>query len=277
MDLSYLEQFRCIGTYSEAETKDAFRQVLKTVINKVLYNTTAQINLNDIQGKPVETDVTIFMYEAGTQKLKYTFEHTINRFNNPDTLIIDPGIKYDMTVFTIPIVEKKNITLQKNTHNIIPVDVPQGFIKTRLLNGTRSATIETRVMQHTQQKTLNVQQINTTDKYLVGKYDVEILTLPRIYKSIEVTQSSITNVDIEAPGTLNYKATKTIVGQIFVLGRNDVWEWVCNLDEKIMNGYWNLQPGSYKVVYRQKALKSTSYTSEKEFKIYSNKTVLLNL
>jgi Ca-activated chloride channel family protein len=277
MDLSYLEQFRCIGSYSEAETKDAFKQVLKTVINKVLLNTTAQINLNDVNGKPAETDVTIFLYEAGTKNIKYTFEHTINRFNNPDTLIIDPGIKYDMVVFTIPMLEKKNISLQRNTHNTISIDAPQGFIKTRLLNGTRNVTIESRIMLGNQVKTLNVQQINTTDKYIVGKYEVEILTLPRMYQTVNVTQSTISYVDIEAPGTFNYKVTKYIVGQILVLTKDNTWEWVCNIDEKSTTGFWNLQPGTYKVVYRQKALRSTSYTTEKEFKIYSNKTTALNL
>src|SRR5690606_9877553 len=46
MDLSYLEKFRCIGEYSDAETPESFEKVLNNVVNKALVNTTVQINLN---------------------------------------------------------------------------------------------------------------------------------------------------------------------------------------------------------------------------------------
>lgn len=82
-------------------------------MSKALLNTTVQINLNDSNKNPKETDVTMFLFEAGTKNLKYTFVHTINRFGNPDTLIIDPAFKYDLIVNTIPQVSKKNIVLQK--------------------------------------------------------------------------------------------------------------------------------------------------------------------
>jgi Ca-activated chloride channel family protein len=277
LDLSYLEQFKCIGNYSEAETKETFKNVFKSIVSKVLINTTTQINLNDISKNAKETDVTLFLYEAGTKKIKYTFTHTINRFNNPDTLIIDPALKYDMVVNTIPPVEVKNISLQKNTHNTIVADVPQGYIRTRLVNGTRNAIIQTRVMQAGKEVTLNVQAINSTDKYLVGKYDLEILTLPRIYKTIEVTQGGFTNIDILASGTFSYKVSRLITGQIFIKNNEGSWEWVCNIDPMSYSGTWELQPNTYKIVYRQKDLKSTNYTTEKEFTIFSNKTTTLNL
>jgi len=277
LDLSYLEQFKCIGTYAEAETKDAFRNVLKTVVTKALINTTVQINLNNIQAQPEETDVTMFLYKAGTTELKYTFTHTINRYGNPDTLIIDPNLKYDLVVNTTPKLEKKNIALQKNIHNTIIVDAPQGYIKVRLTNATKSYNIETRIMQSGKPATLNVQQINTTDKYLVGKYDVEILTLPRTVLSVDVNQSSTTTVDVAAPGTFSYKAGNVIVAQVFVSNAKGTWDWVCNLDQTTLSGNWNLQPGSYLVVYRQKNLRSSTYTFEKNFRIYSNKNTFLNL
>jgi Ca-activated chloride channel homolog len=277
LDLSYLEQFSCIGSYAEAETKDAFRSVLKSVINKALINTTAQININDIHKKPVETDVTIFLYEAGTSNLKYTFTHTMNRYGNPDTLILDPKYTYDLVVNTTPLIEKKNIEIKKNIHNVISVDGPQGFIKIRLNHSTRNHYIETRIMKAGEDKTLNVQQINTTDKYLIGKYDVEVLTLPRTRLTVDVTQSSTTTVDVTAPGLLTYRTSNAVVGQIFVQTNNGKWDWVCNIDSSNLVGNWNLQPGSYRLVYRQKFLQSTAYTIEKDFRINSNKTTSLNL
>lgn len=276
LDLSYLEKFRCIGEYSEAETKMQFDKVLSKIINKSLTNSTTQINLNNISGKPLETDVTIFLYEAGTNKTKYTFMHTLNDKGNPDTLNINTVFKYDLLVNTIPPVWKRNVEVFKNKHNVIEVDVPQGYLKIKTATSSRY-TIESRIMQAGLGKTLNVQQINSTDKYIVGKYDVEILTLPRIYQTIDITQSTITNIDVPVPGILNYKTTAPIAGQIFVAKENGTWEWVCNLDNTTLSATWILQPGTYKIVYRQLRLKSTEYTYEKEFKILSNKTMNVNI
>lgn len=277
MDLSYLEKFNCIGPYADAETKDAFRNVLKNVISKALGNTTVQINLNDINHNPKETDVTMFLYEAGTNNLLYTFVHTINRYGNPDTLIIDPNYKYDLVVNTLPKVEKKNITIQKNTHNIIPVDCPQGFIKVRFINATKPYQIDTRIMQETNPVTLNVQKMNTTDKYIIGKYNIEVLTLPRTYMTVDVTQSSTVTVDVMAPGFLTYRAGNNVNAQVFVIRDTGKPEWVCNIDANTLTGSWQLQPGNYRIVYRQKNLRSSSYTIEKNFRIYSNKTTSVNL
>lgn len=277
LDLSYLEKFSCIGAYSDAETKDAFRNVLNNVVSKALSNTTVQINLNDTNNQPKETEVTMFLYEAGTKNLKYTFVHTINRFGNPDTLIIDPNIKYDLVVNTIPMVEKKNISITKNTHNTIIVDAPQGFIKVRFVNATKPYQIDSRIMLKGNPSTLNVQKMNVSDKYITGKYDVEVLTLPRTYATVDVSQSSTSYIDIPAPGTLNCKSINTIIAQVFVLREGGAIEWVCNLDESSKSTFTQLQPGSYRVVYRQKNLRSSTYTIQKDFRINSNKTTTLNL
>lgn len=277
LDLSYLEQFRCIGSYSEAETKDAFRSVLSSVINKALVNTTVQINLNNINGIPLETDVTLFMFEAGTDKLIYTFEHTINRFGNPDTVVMDPAFRYDMVVNTIPKIEVKNIVLKKNTHNTIVANTPQGFIRIRYTNATKGYTATARVMQAGKPATINTQQIGGTDKYIVGKYEVEVLTLPRSYYTVDVTQSSTTTIDIVAPGMLTYSAGKPFVGQLFVIREDGSPVWVCNLNPDSQSGLLQLQPGMYRIVYRPKHLHSTTYTLQKEFRITSNKTTPINL
>lgn len=277
MDLSYLEKFNCIGEYTEAETRDAFEKVLKNVVNKVLVNTTAQINLNNTSKEPKETDVTLFLYEAGTTNLKYTFTHTLNEVGLPDTLILDPAIKYDLVVNTLPKRELKNITLQRNTHNTIVVDAPQGYISIRLKNASKVYLIDSRVMEDSKHETINVQAMGSTDKYIVGKYDLEVLTLPRTYVTVDVNQSSKTYVDILAPGFFSYSVANQITGQVFTINDNGTYTWVCNLSNSDLSGIWQLQPGQYKVVYRQKKEVKTIYTYEKEFRIYSNKTTSLNL
>ena len=277
MDLSYLDKFDCIGAYSDAESKESFRNVLSSILSKTLVNTTVQVNLNDITKKPLETNVTLFFYESGKNNLKYTFTHTLNRKNLPDTLILDPNLTYDLVVNTLPKVEKKGIVLQKHTHNTIIVDAPQGYLKFTASRNTQNPTFQMRVSMKNDPQTLHAQNLNSTQKYLVGIYDLEIFTLPRTYLNVEITQSKTTIVDVIPAGTFQYAIEKAIVGQIFFERNPEQWEWVANLDENLLEGKWDLQPGNYKVVYREKAQKSSAYTKEKKFRIDSNKTLLLNL
>lgn len=277
LDLSYLEKFNCIGNFSEAETRDAFEKVLENVVSKALLNTTAQINLNTVDGEPLETDVTMFLYEAGTNNLKYTFVHTMNRYNVPDTLILDPELKYDLVVNTTPRVEKKNISIEKYTHNTIEVDAGQGDLKLRFINAAKPYQIDARITQQGEHQTLNTQKIGETDRYLVGWYDVEILTLPRMYVTVKIDQSATETIDIKAPGFMKYSASKGVVGQIFTKNENGTWDWVCNLDEGSSKGDFTLQPGGYKIIYRIQDFRKSEYTIEKEFRINSNSTTSLNL
>lgn len=277
LDLSYLEKFNCIGNFTDAETKESFEKVLQNVVSKALLNTTAQINLNTVNGQPLETDVTMFLYEAGTNNLKYTFTHTINRYGNPDTLILDPAIKYDLVVNTTPRVEKKNIEIVRYTHNTIQVDAGQGEINLRFINAAKPYQVDARIMQQGQHVTLNTQKIGEKDKYLVGWYDVEILTLPRIYVTVKIDQSAVETIDIKAPGFMKYTSGQAIVGQIFTKNDNGTWDWVCNLDDGARTGNFTLQPGEYRLIYRSKEFKKSEYTLEKDFRINSNTTISLQL
>jgi Ca-activated chloride channel family protein len=277
MDMSYLNQFDCFGNYKSAESPMAFKNVLKQIVDKTLVNTTVQINLNTINGEPRETDVTLFLYKAGTTELKYSFTHTLNELNLPDTIILDPAIQYDLVVKTLPQQRKNNITLQRNTHNIIEVDAPQGFMKVNFDRPTSNNYIDVRVMQQGEHATLNTQKFDEIQQYIVGTYEVEILTLPRRYKTVEINQSSTTKIAVAAPGTIKMRSGKPVVGQIFERKDNNEFEWVCDLNERSTSQEFTLQPGKYQVVYREKHLTSTNYTVSKSFTIFSTKTIIINL
>jgi Ca-activated chloride channel family protein len=52
--------------------------------------------------------------------------------------------------------------------------------------------------------TLHVQETNTKQKYLTGKYDIEVLTIPRfIIEDIEIKQSETITINIPNTGTAN--------------------------------------------------------------------------
>ena len=277
MDLSYLEQFNCIGAYTEAEDKNSFQTVLKTIIDKALLNTTVQINLNDANLKPTETDVTMFVYESGTNNLVHTLTHTLNRYKNPDTLVWDPFMTYDILVKTLPETFKTKVKLHEHTHNTIKIEAAQGFLSLTSKYSAYNVNFTTRVSLLDDQKTINHQQLKSTEKYLIGKYNLEVYTLPRTYKEIEIKDKQTTSIDIPAAGTLDLRLKTPATGQIFVLRGNESYEWVCNLNKKSTKQKWNLQPGKYKIIYRGKNQYSSSYTTEKSFTIKSNNTIYLTL
>ena len=277
MDLSYLDKFECIGSYTDAESKAAFENVLSNILSKALLNTTVQINLNTVVGKPLETDVSMFLYEAGTPNLKYTFVHTLNRKGLPDTLVLDPSLKYDLRVATVPEVLKNNVPIVPHTHNIIQVPAGQGQLKITSVKSPEGTILPTRVLQNGASQTLNVQQLSVIQKYLVGTYQLEILTLPRTYREVQIEQSKLTSIDIPAAGQFVYQAPKGIVAQLFYERNPGHWEWVCDLNYNESKGNIKLQPGTFKVVYREKDQRSTTYTREKKFTITSLKITNLTL
>jgi Ca-activated chloride channel family protein len=277
MDLSYLDKFECIGSYTDAESKAAFENVLSNILSKALLNTTVQINLNTVESKPLETDVSMFLYEAGTPNLKYTFVHTLNRKGLPDTLVLDPSLRYDLRVATVPPISKNNIAIIPHTHNTIQLAAGQGQLKVTSVKSPEGSKLETRVLQTEAGKTLHVQQLGDIQKYLVGTYQLEVLTLPRTYKEVKIEQSKITSIDIAAAGQFVYQSTKSIVGQVFYERNPGQWEWVCDLKFNQNAGNINLQPGNFKVVYREKDQRSSAYSKEKKFTITSLKITNLTL
>ena len=277
LDLSYLNQFSCIGSFSEAENKEAFKKVLDNIVQQVILRTTAQINLNDSKGKPKETDVTVLLKESESKKLKYTFMHTMNRWGNPDTVVIDPSLRYDVEVQTIPPVLKKGVTLLPNTHNIISVDVPQGYIRVKSTQPLVNQSIVVRVSKAQENQTLHHQMVNETNKFLVGKYDLEILSLPRLRRTVTVNPLETSEIEIPTPGKLNIASNKPVVAQLFYEAYPSEWTWIYNFPTDITKGEVFLLPGNYKIVYRIKERKSTAYTSVKYIVIQENKSNQITL
>lgn len=277
---SFLEAFNCIGKYYNATTEENFNSSLNVVILQALNNTTVQVNLIDAYGYASETNVPMSFYDAETGKLEYNFVHTMNDRGLPDTLSIEPTKKYNLVIHTKPQVEVDNIELIMGRHNIIPVDVPQGSLQLIMNTPTGYDGLKCVMRQAGQSYTFNVQDVNTTIKYLIGKYDIEILTLPRIVmKDLPVDQNKITKIEIPQPGKLALICKYDIDGAIFQMN-NGKLEWVCDLDPNLRSKVIPLQPSldkPYRVMYRFKHQTRASYTFEKEFIIKSGFTTSLNL
>jgi Ca-activated chloride channel homolog len=269
LDVKFADVFACMGKFYDVSNEANFKDVLKLVITEALSQTTVQVDLLDIQKTPSETDVDMTFYVAGTNQVKYNYLHTINHRGNPDTLVLDPDLTYDLTVHTLPPQEKKNISIVKGKHNVIKLDAPQGFLRLDLDGAINKYYPTTIVRKSGDMKTLNVQDFGKSEKYIVGKYDLEVLTLPRIHiKNIEIKQSSTNTIKIPTSGSILFNKPGLGNGSIYVDDGKKV-TWVCNFNPTLVNEVIYLQPGKYKLLFRLDFAKETLKTIERNFEVKS--------
>lgn len=269
LDLETIDAFKCVGNFFETKDAESFQNVLQVVISQVMNNTTVQVNLIDGFGQPTETDVNMTFYDSFSKSIQYNYIHTINNYGVPDTVPINPALKYDLVVHTLPEVRKNDIIINPGKHNIIGVDAPQGMLKMEMSGLNEYQDLKCLIRKHDDLNTFHVQNFEETTKYIVGDYDLEILTLPRIIvNKVNIAQSHTTKVFISDPGIVTVFLPAKGVASIFVEDNNTL-KWIYNMSPNSTRETVILQPGNYRLVYRSVNSKNVIDTKEKSFKITS--------
>jgi Ca-activated chloride channel family protein len=266
-----IKTFECVGDYYDFDNASLVSDISSVISKQKLNKTSSQVNLLDTKSLPTETNVNMTFYNTATGNYVYNYMHTLNQKNNPDTLYLDDFPTYKVVAHTIPPTESKDIKLSQGKHTIVPIDAPQGFIELRRPSGVYNFNERIKSIvrkSNSNMQTLNVQQMNTTEKYITGNYDLEILTLPRTYVSgVTVAQSQTKLIELPNAGMLTVKALEN--GDGCILKDTKKLEWVCNLNSTTSQVYY-LQPGNYRIEWRSKLLKGSIYTIEKKFTIRSD-------
>ncbi len=274
LDENWKNSFNCVGRFFDASKEKDFSNILNIVISHVIDNTTAQVNLLNKEGLPNETNINLTFYNEFTGIPKYNYVHTMNAFGLPDTMIIDPVLTYKVVAHTIPPVMIENVILNPGKHTIIPLKTPQGKLEIRMNSKInyqyiiRPAGVDT---------TLNIQQINEVEEYLVGNYDIELLTLPRKkFYNVEILPKKSTKYTIPTPGLANIILPSKGFGGLYMKNRDEL-EQIYHFKGKKTNHRLTLLPGNYKLIFRAIAAKEYIYTQEKNFKIKSGKSEMIKI
>lgn len=269
--------FDCVGIYFDAANEVQFKNALRIVISQALNSTTLQVNLLDVYNNPTETNVAMTFYDRLTGGMKYHFTHTLNSRGVPDTLRVDPLSSYNIVVHTIPSVRKDSIFLTPGKHNTVGIDAPQGFLNLKIDGTNEYKKLECIVRKKKDMATLSVQEFGSTEKYIIGKYDLEILTTPRIYlDNIDISQSKTTTVQIPQPGLVTLLTNGPGYGSV-MLEENNELTLVYTMNEYATKETIVLQPGNYRVVYRPKNSRGAEFTLNKPFRITSGTSITLNI
>lgn len=281
LDPSAYSAMDCIGNYFNVQQPDALRSVMKTVEQRITAAASVRVNLLDEAGNPLETDVNMTFYDAATGIAKYNFYHTLNYRGIPDTLQLDPVISYNVVIHTNPPIESKALQFTDLSAREINIPASQGFLKVELSSSTihnnLNSKIKCIVRTAGSPETVQVQDMNTSFKYLTGNYDLEILTLPRIQlKNIAITQSSTTSVKIDVPGVVTISKTFPGFGSIFINDNGRLVK-IYSLNENLSNELVGLQAGQYTAIFRPKSSKKTTESITKTFQIKSGQSFQLKL
>lgn len=275
----FSESLDCVGDYYDASSEQAFTRALNVVITRALNATTAQVNLLDESGMPTETNVNMTFYDNFSGQVKYNFIHTMNHRGLPDTLVLDPLINYNIVVHTIPQVRVENISISEGKHTVIPVDAAQGNLRLKIGGNWRTIrNLQAIVREHGDTETLHIQNFGTTEKYLTGIYDLEVLALPRFrIDSVVVSQSSITTIEIPMPGIATIRKVVDGYGSLYV-EENGKLKMIYTLNprkDEVENLV--LQPGLYRIIFRSKLSEKSAYTIQQRFEMKSGESIEIKL
>lgn len=279
INLEQIDILKCMGNYFNASNENEFRQAINTIISQVTNLMAIQVNLLDINNNPTETNVAMSFHDNCSGDIRYTYLHTMNAKGKPDTLFLDLLSMYDLKVHTIPPVYKDSIKLKENIFNIIEVSTPQG---TLLVDIHGKDTIANNNVKYIIRKsglpnTIYVADAEKKQNLIIGQYDLEILTMPRIYvDGVTINQSKITKIDIPEPGDLiiNFKQA-TFASLLYEHG--DVLTNLYDFSPEMKHYKFRLQPGYYRIIFREKKHKKYIHSSEYKFRVKSGSLIIENL
>ena len=265
----YSKNFDCIGGYYDANDQSSFRRALKEAVNTTLLRTTVSIEILNEFDEPKETNLNVSFIDNFTGVSAFDFVHYLDKNGRPDSVEVDPVLSYDIVVNTIPAAEKRAVRLTPGRHNVIKVKAPQGMLEIKQ-RGAESYPngVKILIKKVSQDGIIHIQDINSSQQYLSGKYDLEVLTLPKVhFKKVTVSPSKVKTLSLPAPGILNLYNNASGYGSIYMLDKAGKQTWVYDLEHNQSNISLTLQPGEYKVVFRVDNAPGSKYTGIREFRI----------
>ncbi len=275
LELKYQKAFECMGRFYNAQSTGEFKSIIQDALQQTLGRTTITVELQDEQGNPVEKDVNMSFINTVTNEALYDIVHYRNARGITDTLEIDAILTYDLIVNTVPPIIKKNLVFKGGQHNSIPVKTPQGVLDIRQQGaGDYSNALQAIVRKSGQMQTMVTHRVNTQQRYLIGTYDLEILTRPRIHISnVQIEQGKTRRIALPSPGVINVVNRIQGFGSVYLLKEDGTQQWVYNFEGDVGTQNIALQPGRYKIVFRPKDALGSQFTKVKIIELEEGKSV----
>lgn len=277
LDKTIESKFKCIGNFYNAANPLEMKTIFSSIISSILRSDALFVELLDKENNPRETDVMMRFENKSKQKIENAYYYHSMVKGKPDSLKLNVNGNYTFTAFTKPNVIKENITLLLGEKTIIQAESPQGQFVCSDLYPNNFQTAH-HIIISKDNKAVFTQKMNETQAYIVGKYQALITSLPYIsIPNIDISQSKLMRLKIPNSGTLS--VSSQINADAFIMHKTtEGWKKIYTLNNKGAKENINLQPGKYRLLYRNTILKQSEASKSIDIKIESNKTqeILLN-
>ena len=111
-------------------------------------------------------------YDRVSGRAMYNYVHTMNYAGVPDTLILDPLMSYRLVVHTIPPVTW-TVFIWWPGDTTTSTARCKGSAGDYAARGQGVSDVKCIIRKEGEGQTLHVQDMNSSQKYLIGKYEVE--------------------------------------------------------------------------------------------------------
>lgn len=279
LEPKYQKAFECMGRFYNAQNVGQLKNILQNALQQTLGKTTVSVELQDQAGNSVEKDVNVSFENSVTGETLHDYVHYRDRNNKTDMLDIDAILTYKVTVHTLPAVHRENVTFKGGQHNTLPIKTPQGKLQIRQEGaGDYSNALQALIRKHGKMTTLATQRVGTSQRYLIGTYDLEVLTRPRThFRQVKIEQGKTKILQIPSPGILSIVDNIKGFGSIYLLEKNGKQTWVYDFEGDKLPQNVTLQPGKYKIVFRPKEALGSKHTKVKIVKLGEGKTLGISI
>ena len=264
----------CAGTFLPVRHEEEYARTLYDVFRLAGRSAPVMVRMLDAEGSLYETEHPMAFYDRRTGVSRMNTIYTVDGRLQPDTLQLDPLVTYDLTVFTHPPLRRESLRFDVDRVNTVDLTVSEGSLCVRY--GGRRPQWQQQpvdVVVRRAGERVAAQEVGETGRYLAGRYDLEVQTLPvTVIKNVEVRADAQTNLEVPLPGMLILSKPKGITtGAIFRLRDGQV-EFATDLNPSTAGERLLLQPGQYEVVLHPQNATKYDKVQTKRFVIESSQT-----
>ena len=264
----------CAGTFLPVSQEEDYARTLYDIFRLAGKTARVVLRLLDGEGDLYETEHPVALYDRRTGVSRLNTIYSIDQRLKPDTLLLDPLMTYDLTVFTHPSLQREALQFDVDKVNYLDLGVSEGTLRVRF-EGRRPSWQQTSydvVVRHNGER-VAAQSVGEEGEYLAGHYDIEVQTLPvTVFRNVEVRGAAVTNLSVPMPGMLVLSKPKGIsTGAIFKLNDGNV-EFTTDLNPSTAGERLLLQPGQYEEVLHPQNTTKYDKVQTKRFVIESSQT-----
>ena len=266
----------CAGSVFPVVNEEEFSKTLYDIFRLSGHKAKVVLNMVDATGELYETEHPVAFYDHRTGVIRHSTIYSVDSKLNPDTLLMDPLVTYDMAVFTHPPLRREAMQFSIDRPNNVDITVSEGTLKVQY-SGQRpqwqQTNVDVIVRRAGSGERVAAQEVGETGQYLAGRYDVEVQTLPvTTLRGVEVRGNAATELSVPMPGMLVLSKPKGITtGAIFRLRDGQV-EFATDLNPSTAGERLLLQPGQYELVLHPQSATKYDKVQTKRFVIESSQT-----